>query len=52
MIDEIKLAEIIDAYKESFSEHRPNERYKWEAVKTFQDNWKPNDNTIDFLTCL
>ncbi len=39
MIDQTKMKEIVAAYKRDFPTHWPDEKYKWEAVKTFQDNW-------------
>lgn len=41
MIDSEKLREILDGYKEHFQEHwyDENEKFKWESVKHFQDNW-------------
>ena len=48
--DRNALTEIIAEYKRSFSEHRPEEIYKWEAVKHFQDNWKiHSENFIEML---
>ena len=39
MIDHDKIIPIIEDYKEHFHEHWKGEKYKWEAVKHFQDNW-------------
>jgi len=39
MIDAQKTVGIIESYKQYFPEHWKNEKYKWEAVKHFQDNW-------------
>ena len=39
MIDSEKIIPMIKGYKEYFPEHWKNEKYKWEAVKHFQDNW-------------
>lgn len=39
MIDKYKLNIIIDKYKRSFYDRWTDEKYKWEAVKHFQDNW-------------
>lgn len=39
MIDSEKIKPIIKGYKEYFPEHWEDEKYKWEAVKHFQDNW-------------
>ena len=46
MINIEKLKQVIEAYKADFSEHFEEERYKWEAVKCFQDNW--NIDAPDF----
>ena len=35
----IKLQEIINAYKEEFARIDKEERYKWEAIKQYKDNW-------------
>ena len=41
MIDRNRLKEVLIEYKKVFvSQQWPNEKYKWEAVKWFQDNWK------------
>ncbi len=52
MIDLQKLNSILAKYKESFvTEQWPNEKYKWEAVKCFQDNWDVKaDDFADMLT--
>lgn len=40
MININKLKDILAEYKSVFiSQQWPNEKYKWEAVKCFQDNW-------------
>ena len=39
MINIDKLNSIISGYKKYFPEHWKDERYKWEAIKHFQDNW-------------
>lgn len=39
MINREKLSSIISAYKDYFQEHWKDEKYKWEAVKHFQDHW-------------
>lgn len=38
MIDLAKLQPILDGYKTYFPEHWTAEKYKWEAVKNFQDH--------------
>ena len=47
MINQDKLAKIIAEYKKDFPNRWPDERYKWEAVKCFQDNW--DINASDFV---
>lgn len=43
MFDHSKLADVLVAYKQNFvSKQRDDEKYKWEAVKWFQDNWDVN----------
>ena len=40
MIDESALQDYLTEYKEAFvSEIWPDEKYKWQAVQHFQDNW-------------
>jgi 5-methylcytosine-specific restriction protein B len=38
-IDTAKIKEVIDLYKADFADIDKGERYKWIAVKHFQDNW-------------
>lgn len=47
MINQLKLKEVLIDYKKSFvAEQWKDEKYKWEAVKWFQDNW--DINAFDF----
>uniref|UniRef100_UPI003FEF6FF1 AAA family ATPase n=1 Tax=Prevotella sp. TaxID=59823 RepID=UPI003FEF6FF1 len=40
MFDKFRLKEVLVQYKKDFlPKHWKNEKYKWEAVKCFQDNW-------------
>lgn len=39
MISIDKLDAVLEGYKSYFPEHWNDEKYKWEAVKWFQDNW-------------
>ena len=39
MINKEKLKRAIEDYKKDFGERFKDEKYKWEAVKHFQDNW-------------
>ena len=50
MFDKNKLQEILTEYKRDFTKHWQDEKYKWEAVKCFQDNW--NINAADFSKML
>lgn len=43
MFDKIRLKEILVEYKKQFVQKQwPDENFKWEAVKCFQDNWDVN----------
>lgn len=46
MLNTQRLHEIIAQYKKDFALHWEDEKYKWEAIKHFQDNW--NINAPDF----
>ena len=52
MFDVFRLKEVLVTYKENFvSKQWPDEKYKWEAVKCFQDNWDVNaPDFADMLT--
>ena len=51
MFDQFRLKDVLAQYKQSFvSTQWGNEKYKWEAVKWFQDNW--DVNASDFLEML
>lgn len=51
MFNKSKLADVLVAYKQNFvSTQWGNEKYKWEAVKCFQDNW--DVNAADFADIL
>lgn len=51
MFDHSKLADVLVAYKKDFVSKQWNkEKYKWEAVKWFQDNW--DVNATDFAEML
>ena len=39
MIDITKLKPILAGYKAYFPSHWEDEKYKWEAIKHFQDHW-------------
>lgn len=43
MFDQFRLKEVLAQYKQNFvATQWGNEKYKWEAVKWFQDNWDVN----------
>lgn len=43
MFDKGRFQEVLAQYKQNFvSMQWGNEKYKWEAVKCFQDNWDVN----------
>ena len=49
-IDIDKLDVLLSGYKRDFKKNIPNELYKWEAVKCFQDNWDIEaDNFAEML---
>ena len=51
MFDEMKLKEALNSYKRDFAQMIwPHEKYKWQAVKCFQDNW--DLNATDFAGML
>lgn len=62
MIDLEKLNSILEGYKAYFPSHWDDEKYKWEAIKHFQDHWvidvenfgemfkQATDNTFNLLT--
>ena len=39
MISLEKLTPVLDGYKTYFPTHWSDEKYKWEAIKHFQDKW-------------
>lgn len=51
MINIEKLQTAVAAYKEHFPQQWENEKYKWEAIKHFQDHWdvKAPDFTSMFM---
>lgn len=50
MFNESKLNAALVEYKKEFATNWSKEKYKWEAVKHFQDNW--DENAIDFAEML
>lgn len=37
-----KFKAVLESYKNDFNKYWPYENFKWEAIKTFQDNWDIN----------
>ena len=53
MLDLERLKKLLALYKKDFvSKTWPDEQYKWEAVKCFQDNWDDNVSDADFVDML
>ena len=51
MFDKFRLKDVLVKYKQDFvSTQWGNEKYKWESVKCFQDNW--DVNAADFAEML
>lgn len=51
MFEQYRLKNVLEEYKQNFvSKQWRDEKYKWEAVKWFQDNW--NVNAQDFVEML
>lgn len=46
LFDKDELNKAISAYIAYLPEHFKDEVYKWEAVKCFQDNWKPTSDNF------
>lgn len=44
MMNEAELLKIISAYEEDFPIHWDDEKYKWEAVRYFQEHWNIQAN--------
>ena len=51
MFDKFRLKDVLVQYKKDFvATQWGNEKYKWEAVKCFQDNWDVNaEDFVDML---
>ena len=50
MIDKEKLNPILEGYKTYFPAHWKDEKFKWEAVKHFQDHWNIDaENFVDMF---
>ena len=51
MFDQFRLKNVLAQYKQSFVSTRwGNEKYKWEAIQCFQENW--DINSPDFAQML
>lgn len=51
MFNKIRLKQVLAEYKKVFVQQQwPNEKYKWEAVQCFQENW--DINSADFAQML
>ena len=50
MIDQLRFQEMLEKYKKNFDANWKHEKYKWEAVKHFQDHW--DINAPDFAAML
>lgn len=51
MFNKIRLKQVLAEYKKVFVQQQwPNEKYKWEAVQCFQENW--DINSPDFAQML
>ena len=51
MFNKIRLKQVLAEYKKVFVQQQwPNEKYKWEAVQCFQNNW--DINSPDFAQML
>ena len=53
MFDHFRLKDVLVQYKQNFAQKQwGDEKYKWEAVKWFQDNWDVNaPNFAEMLNC-
>ena len=53
MFDHFRLKDVLVQYKQNFAQKQwGEEKYKWEAVKWFQDNWDVNaPNFAEMLNC-
>lgn len=46
---EERLEKLLVFFRKSFIQHWSEEKYKWEAVKCFQDNWNENEDFLEML---
>lgn len=50
MFDKFRMKDVLEKYKKDFvSIQWQNEKYKWEAVKCFQDNWDINSKDFPVM---
>ena len=47
MFDQEKLVAVIAAYKEYFPNHWKDEKYKWEAIQSFQEHWNISAENLE-----
>lgn len=52
MINNEKMQIALKSYKEAFSERWVDEKFKWEAVKWFQNHWDINAENFSELNKL
>lgn len=51
MFDKSRLKDVLVQYKQNFvAKQWGDEKYKWEAIKCFQDNW--DVNAVEFYEML
>ena len=49
-MDKDKFIEILSEYKNKFDIRWPEEKYKWQNIKQFQDNWDIDaENFVEML---
>lgn len=52
MLNQVRLNNLLVQYKQKFPSRWGEEKYKWEAVKWFQDNWDVTaSNFTEMLSC-
>lgn len=47
MFDQEKLVAVIAAYKKYFPNHWKDEKYKWEAIQSFQEHWNISAENLE-----
>ena len=47
MFNKIRLKQVLEEYKKVFVQQQwPDEKYKWEAIQCFQENWNINSGNF------